>query len=120
MTDELKRLALAQTAATAARSVAGVVRLQPGLVGLLKQFATQAWERTTGRPVPDVAGIDVDLRADGLLLINARIVTAVTHNATEVGHAVRTAITKEVESTTGSVPEVRVRIVEIALEPQHG
>ncbi|MET9273495.1 hypothetical protein [Kribbella sp. NPDC003557] len=44
---------------------------------------------------------------------------AVTHSAAEVGSAVQTAIGKEIESLTGTVPVVRVRIVEIGLEPQH-
>ena len=118
MTDEVERLALAEAAATAARSVAGVVRLQPGLVGLLKQFAAQAWERATGRPVPDVAGIDVDLRADGSVQVSARIVTAAGYRAADVGDAVHAAISKAVDSATGSVSEVRVRIVEIELEAQ--
>ncbi|WP_350276339.1 Asp23/Gls24 family envelope stress response protein [Kribbella sp. HUAS MG21] len=116
---EVERIALAETAAVAARSVAGVVRLQPGLVGLLKQLAAQAWERATGRPVPDVAGIDVALDADGGVQIDARIVTAVDHQAAEVGSAVHSAITAAVEAATGRVPRVRIRIVEIDLEPQH-
>ena len=118
MTDEVGRLALAEAAATAARSVDGVVRLQPGLVGLLKQFAAQTWERATGRAVPDVAGIDVDLHADGRVEVSARIVTAATYRAADVGTAVHTAISKQIESATGSTPQVRVRIVEIELEAQ--
>lgn len=118
MSVEVERLALAEAAATAARSVAGVVRLQPGLVGLLKQVAAQAWERATGRPVPDVAGIDVELHPDGRIEISARIVTAATYRAADVGAAVHTAIGKEIESVTGSAPQVRVRIAEIELEAQ--
>jgi uncharacterized alkaline shock family protein YloU len=116
--DDVERVALAEVAAGAARSVVGVVRLQPGVVGLLKQFAAQAWERASGRPVPDVAGIDVDLHADGQVEIGARIVTAATHNAAEVGAAVHTAIGQAIEPLTGAIPRVRVRIVEIDLEPQ--
>ncbi|GAA3096144.1 putative alkaline shock family protein YloU [Kribbella aluminosa] len=115
---EVERVQLAETAAVAARAVAGVVRLQPGLVGLLKQLAAQAWERATGRPVPDIAGIDVDLHADGSVQVGARIVTAATHRAAEVGAAVHAAISTAVESVTGTAPQVRVRIVEIDLEPQ--
>ncbi|GAA1598338.1 MULTISPECIES: hypothetical protein [Kribbella] len=111
-------VALAEVAAVAARGVAGVVRLQPGLVGLLKQLAAQAWERASGRPVPDIAGVDVDLHADGSVQIGARIVTAATHRAVEVGAAVHGAICAAIEAVTGSVPQVRVRIVEIELEPQ--
>ncbi|WP_427893372.1 hypothetical protein ACQHIV_10900 [Kribbella sp. GL6] len=114
---EVERVELAEVAAAAARSVAGVVRLQPGLVGLLKQLAAQAWERATGRPVPDIAGIDVELRADGRVEVGARIVTAATHRAAEVGAAVHASISTAVESVTGTAPQVRVRIVEIALEP---
>lgn len=118
MTDEVERIALAEAAATAARSVDGVVRLQPGLVGLLKQFAAQAWERATGRPVPDVAGIEVDVHADGRVEVSARIVTAALYRAADVGAAVHHAISKELKSATGSAPRVRIRIVEIELEGQ--
>ncbi|HZX06125.1 Asp23/Gls24 family envelope stress response protein [Kribbella sp.] len=115
---EVERVLLAEAAAVAARSVPGVVRLQPGLVGLLKQLAAQAWERATGRPVPDIAGIDVDLRADGSVQVGARIVTAATYRAAEVGADVHAAISTAIEAVTGTAPQVRVRIVEIDLEPQ--
>ncbi|MFF0341400.1 hypothetical protein [Kribbella sp. NPDC004875] len=116
---DVERIAIAEAAALAARDVAGVVRLQPGLVGLLRQFAAQAWERATGRPVPDIAGIDVEMATNGSIQVDARIVTAVDHHATTVGAAVDAAITKAVEGASGVVPRVRVRIVEIELEPQH-
>lgn len=115
---DLERVAIAEAAAGAVRAVPGVVRLQPGLAGLLKQFAAQAWERATGRPAPDVAGIDVDLRADGTVGIDVRIVTAVDHPAARVGAAAHLAVTAAIESTTQQTPEVCIRIVEIDLEPQ--
>lgn len=114
---EIERVTIAEAAATAARAVDGVVRLQPGLVGLLKQFAAQAWERATGRPMPDIAGIDVDLRADGTVHLDVRIVTAIDRHTAAVGAAVHTAVTAAVETATGRVPQVRVRVVEIDLEP---
>lgn len=113
---DVERVVLAEAAATAARGVAGVVRLQPGLVGMLKQFAAQAWERATGRPVPDVAGIDVDLHADGTIQVDARIVTAAHHSATDVGAAVHAAITTALQPLTNQPTRVRVRIAEIDLE----
>ena len=115
---DVERVVLAEAAASAARGVAGVVRLQPGVMGLLKQLAAQAWERATGRPVPDVAGIDVDLHADGTVQVDARIVTAADHCAADVGTAVHAAITTALEPLTDQLTRVRVRIVEIDLEPQ--
>jgi hypothetical protein len=115
---DVERVVLAEAAASAARGVAGVVRLQPGLMGLLKQFAAQAWERATGRPMPDVAGIDVDLHPDGTVQVEARIVTAADYCAADVGTAVHTAITAALESLTDQLIRVRIRIVEIDLEPR--
>ncbi|MGZ0145893.1 hypothetical protein ACXJJ3_02380 [Kribbella sp. WER1] len=115
--DVADAVALAEVAAVAARGVAGVVRLQPGLVGLLKQLAAQAWERASGRPVPDIAGIDVEVHPDGRIQIGARIVTAATHRAADVGAGVHDAISSAIVALTGKEPQVRVRIVEIALEP---
>ncbi|TCC32152.1 Asp23/Gls24 family envelope stress response protein [Kribbella sindirgiensis] len=114
---EMQRIA--EVAAAAARAVPGVIRLQPGLVGLVKQIAAQAWQRGTGKPVVDVAGVDVDLHPEGSVRIDVRVVSALNHHATDVGADVHTAITAAVEATTGEIPHVRVRIVEIDLEPHH-
>lgn len=46
--DVLIEIRAAEAAATAARAVPGVVRLQPGLMGLVVQIASEAWERLTG------------------------------------------------------------------------
>ncbi|TWD82518.1 cell envelope-related Asp23 family protein [Kribbella amoyensis] len=111
---EVERIALAEAAAQAARAIPGVVRLQPGLVGLLKQLAAQTWERATGRPVPDVAGVDVDLTEDRLK-IDLRLVVTATHPAATIGEDTHRAVTKAVEARTDRTPTVRILIAEIEL-----
>lgn len=118
--EAVEQIAIAAAAALAARAVPGVVRLQPGVLGLLKQLAAQAWERTTGRPAPDTAGVDVQITSGGAARVDVRIVTAATHSAADVGAAVHSAVTSAVESATGHIAAVGVRIVAVDLEPHHG
>ncbi|MGW6278521.1 hypothetical protein [Kribbella sp. NPDC055071] len=113
----VEQIAIAAAAAEAARSAPGVIRLQPGLKGLLKQFAAEAWERATGRELPDVAGVEVG--AGAALEIGVRIVAGADHRAADVGLAVHDAVVAAVEGATGRVPTVRVRIVDIDLEPHY-
>ncbi|GAA0581984.1 Asp23/Gls24 family envelope stress response protein [Kribbella sandramycini] len=117
-TDAVAQIGAADAAAQAARSVAGVVRLQPGLKGLIKQFAAQAWTRTTGRDVPDIAGVDValtELQVDA----EVRIVVTIDHHAADVGRKVHDAVAAALENTTGRPAVVRVRIVGFELEPRY-
>jgi hypothetical protein len=115
----------ADAAANAARAVPGVVRLQPGVLGLLRHFAAQAWTQATGRELPDIAGVDADLTR-GQLRIDVRVVVSVFYQAAEVGAAVQQAVTAAL-ADLGEVDEagevgdeparIRVHIVEIDLEP---
>ncbi|GAA1114722.1 Asp23/Gls24 family envelope stress response protein [Kribbella jejuensis] len=113
-TSVLHDIRYADSVARAARSVPGVVRLQPGVVGLLRQFAAQAWERTTGTQAPDTAGVDVHLTADGHARVDVRIVVDINHQAAEVGAAVHHAATQAI---TDRPVTARVHIVDIDLEP---
>ncbi|MET7280401.1 Asp23/Gls24 family envelope stress response protein [Kribbella sp. NPDC005582] len=113
------QLGAADAAAQAARAVGGVVRLQPGIKGLLRQFGAQAWQRATGRDVPDVAGVEVDLSAPGQVRAEVRIVVGVDHLATEVGQKVHEAVAAALETATGRPATVRIRIVEFDLEPRY-
>ncbi len=113
------QLAAADAAAQAARAVGGVVRLQPGIKGLLRQFGAQAWQRATGRDVPDVAGVEVDLSAPDQVHAEVRIVVGVDHLATEVGRKVHEAVTVALATATGRPSTVRIRIVEFDLEPRY-
>ena len=107
----LTEVKAADAAAQAARAVPGVVRLQPGVLGLLRHFAAQAWTQATGKALPDIAGVDADLTADGLR-IDLRIVVSVFYRAADVGEAVHRAVASVVEDA-----QIHVHIVEVDLEP---
>jgi hypothetical protein len=110
----LAEIRYADAVARAVRAVPGVVRLQPGLVGLLRQFAAQAWERATGQPAPDIAGVEIHLSSDGRARIDVRIVADVNYRAADVGAAVHHAATHAI---TDRPTTARVHIVDIDLEP---
>lgn len=114
----LTEIRAADAAAKAARAVPGVVRLQPGVWGLLRQFAAQAWTQATGKALPDIGGVDADFSADReQLRIDLRIVVSIHHQAAQVGEAVHAAVAAAATTVTGKPVQVRVHIVEIDLEP---
>ncbi|MEU4396787.1 Asp23/Gls24 family envelope stress response protein [Kribbella sp. NPDC023855] len=114
----LTEIRAAEAAATATRAVPGVVRLQPGVWGLLRQFVAQAWTQATGKALPDIAGVDADLDANReLLRIDVRIVVSIDYHAAQIGEAVHEAVTAAVAAVTGQPAQVQIHIVEIALEP---
>lgn len=114
----LTEIQAADAAATATRAVPGVVRLQPGVWGLLRQFAAHAWEHATGQALPDIAGVDADFTADRQQLrIDLRIVVSIHHQAAQIGTTVHAAVTAAVATVTDTPAAVRVHIVEIDLEP---
>jgi uncharacterized alkaline shock family protein YloU len=117
--DAVAQIGAADAAAQAARAVGGVVRLQPGIKGLLRQFGAQAWQRATGRELPDVAGVEVDLSDPDQVSAEVRIVVGVDHLASEVGEKVHQAVTAALVVTTGRPATVRIRIVEFDLEPRY-
>lgn len=117
----LTEINAADAAAQAARTVPGMVRLQPGVWGLIRQFATQAWTQATGKPLPDIAGVDASLNSQATLLrIDLRIVVSIDHHAASVGTAVHDAVTTAVHAVTDTPTQVRVHIVEVELEPHRG
>lgn len=112
----VEEIRYADTVARAVRAVPGVVRLQPGLAGLLRKFAAQTWERATGQPVPDIAGVEVHLTSDGRARVDVRIVADINHQAAALGAAVHQAA---VQAIPDRPTTARVHIVEIDLEPHH-
>ncbi|TDD51513.1 hypothetical protein E1263_30060 [Kribbella antibiotica] len=117
-TGEVAQIGAAEAAALAARAVGGVVRLQPGIKGLLRQFGAQAWQRATGRDMPDVAGVHIEL-TEIEVQAEVRIVVGVDHLAAEVGRKVHEAVVSALEAATGRTAVVRIRIVEFELEPRY-
>jgi hypothetical protein len=99
----------AEAAARAARAVPGVVRLQPGVLGLLGRLAAEAWEQATGMELPDIAGVHAEIGADGME-VEVRIVVDGGYRAADVGVAVQVAVGAVVPASA-----VRVHVVEIDL-----
>ncbi|GAB3838879.1 hypothetical protein [Kribbella italica] len=115
----LTEIRAADAAAKAARAVPGVVRLQPGVWGLLRQFAAQAWTQATGKKLPDIGGVDAGFRTDHhQLRIELRIVVSIHHHAAQVGQAVHDAVLTAVSAVTDTPAQIRIHIVEVDLEPE--
>lgn len=107
----------AEAAARAARAVPGMARLQPGVLGLLVQLATQSFERATGLELPDIAGVRADLADDDAVGIELQIVVDGGYQAAAVGAMVAQAVTEAVPAVAGvAVAAVRVRIVEVEVD----
>ncbi|WP_219418697.1 Asp23/Gls24 family envelope stress response protein [Pseudonocardia nigra] len=105
----------ADVAARAARAVPGVVRLQPGVWGLVRQLAAEAFEQATGQQLPDIAGVQADLDDDGVHL-ELQIVVDGGYRAGTVGAAVQHAVTAAVPAAIDrAVTAFTVLIVEIEL-----
>lgn len=114
--DVVMQVRAAEAAAQAARAVPGVVRLQPGVWGLVRQLAAQAFEQTTGHELPDIAGVDADLTETGVT-VELAVVVDYGYQAAAVGAAVQQAVQAAVVTTVDRpVTGVRVRIVEVDLD----
>jgi len=90
----------AEAAARAARAVPGVACLQPGLLGLVRRLACDAYERVTGKAVPDIAGVEANL-LDGGICLDLRIVLDGGYQASSVGAAVQRAVLDAVPPAAG-------------------
>lgn len=107
----------ADVAARATRAVPGVVRLQPGVLGLLGQLAAEAWEQATGEALPDIAGVAAELHESGTVALDLRIVVDGGYRAVDVGAAVQQAVAAAVTAEVSlPVDAVAVHVVEIDLD----
>lgn len=111
---------VAVAAAQAARATPGVVRLQPGVWGLVRRLAQQAWERATGQPYPDLGGVEVQLN-DQTTTIELTLVTDGRNQAGSVVTAVQRSVIDAVTAQTGlAVHSVTVHVCEIDINrPPH-
>lgn len=115
--DVVAEIRVADAAARAARAVQGVARLQPGVWGLVRQLAAEAFERATGQDVPDIGGVQAELVNDGGVRVELQIVVDGGYQAAAVGRAVQEAVAGSVLAETRQpVSSVRVRIVEVVLD----
>ncbi len=106
---------VAAAAAAAARVTPGVVRLQPGLWGLVQQLSREAWQRATGQAFPDIGGVEAEL--DGASAsVELTLVVDAGAPAVSVVAAVQRSVTEAVSAATGlRVRSVAVHICEIDL-----
>jgi uncharacterized alkaline shock family protein YloU len=110
-------VAAAAAAAAATRATTGVVRLQPRIWGLVQQLSLEMWERATGKPYPDTAGVDATLDG-GTVAVEIAMVLHGRYQAAAVADAVQRAVPPAVSSATGlTVSTVTVRITDIDLTP---
>jgi uncharacterized alkaline shock family protein YloU len=109
---------IAAIAAATVKSIPGVTRLQPGVWGLVQQLGRELWERITGEPYPDTAGVDAAILDDATATVDITLATDGHRSAAavvaDVQHAVTTAIAAHVAIP---VSVVAVHVCEISLPP---
>ncbi|MGH3566935.1 MAG: Asp23/Gls24 family envelope stress response protein [Pseudonocardia sp.] len=113
--DTILDLHVAAVAAAVARAVPGVARLQPRLWGLVQQLSRELWERVTGEPYPDLAGVEAEIH-DRAATIDIRLVTDGRRPAVDVVADVQQAVATTVASHLDIVVTgVAVHVCEINL-----
>ncbi|HEX2298613.1 MAG TPA: Asp23/Gls24 family envelope stress response protein [Pseudonocardiaceae bacterium] len=116
--DTVADIQIAAVAAATAKSIPGVTRLQPGVWGLVQQLSRELWERITGEPFPDIAGVDAAILDDATATLDITLATNGHRPATvvvaDVQHAVTTAIAARLAIP---VSAVAVHVCEISLPP---
>ncbi|WP_410608665.1 Asp23/Gls24 family envelope stress response protein [Amycolatopsis sp. lyj-109] len=107
---------IAGVAARAAIDTPGVVRLEPGLRGLVTAWTRAARQRWKGLDPAPSDGVRVRT-ADGRVTVHIDLVTAGADQAAAVGRAVQRSVTRSVAEQIGLVvDEVSVSIMDI--EPE--
>lgn len=109
---------VAAVAVRAATAVPGVVRVEPGLVGLVGSVVRAARQRTKGLDPAPTEGARVEFeQASGgarTVRVDVDVVTSGQDQATAVGQALQRAVASAVTEATGlAVTEVRVSIIDI-------
>ncbi|MET8848416.1 Asp23/Gls24 family envelope stress response protein [Amycolatopsis sp. NPDC004625] len=104
---------IASVAARAAITTPGVVRLEPGLRGLVTAWTRATRQRWKGLDPAPADGVRVRT-ADGRVTVHIDLVAAAADQAAAVGRAVQRAVTRFVAEQTGLVvDEVSVSIMDI-------
>jgi uncharacterized alkaline shock family protein YloU len=111
---------VAAVAVHAAAAVSGVVRVEPGLVGLLGSVVRAARQRTKGLDPAPTEGARIEFeQADSendetTVRMEVDVVISGQDQATAVAHAVQRAVAGAVTEATGlTVAEVGVSIIDI-------
>lgn len=104
---------IASVAARAALTTPGVVRLEPGVRGLVTSWTRAARQRWKGLDPAPADGVRVRT-ADGRLTVQIDLVTTAADQAAAVGRAVQRSVARFVAEQTGLVvDEVWVSILDI-------
>jgi uncharacterized alkaline shock family protein YloU len=104
---------IASVAARAAVTTSGVVRLEPGLKGLVTAWSRAARQRWKGLDPAPADGVRVRVM-DGAVSVHIDLVTSAVDQAAAVGQAVQRAVSRAVAVETGLVvDEVSVSILDI-------
>ncbi|WP_432848843.1 Asp23/Gls24 family envelope stress response protein [Amycolatopsis sp. CA-161197] len=107
---------VASVAARAALDTPGVVRLEPGLRGLVTAWTRAARGRWQGLDPAPIDGVRVR-NVEGGLSVEVDVVTSAFDQAAAVGRAVQRSVTRVLAEQTGlAVGAVVVSIVDIELE----
>lgn len=110
---------LAAVAAHAALSTSGVVRLEPGVRGLVTTLMRAGRQRWLGTDPAPSEGVRVRRTELGRLVVQVDVAIAGDRNAGEVGRAVQRTVAQRVREQTGQdVDEVVVSILDIEPEPR--
>ncbi|MFE0020595.1 Asp23/Gls24 family envelope stress response protein [Amycolatopsis sp. NPDC059021] len=108
---------IASVAARAAIETPGVVRLEPGLRGLVTAWTRAARQRWKGLDPAPSDGVRVRHADDGTLNVSVDLVTSAVDQAAAVAQAVQRGVVRMVAEQTGlTVGEVSVSILDI--EPE--
>jgi uncharacterized alkaline shock family protein YloU len=107
---------VASVAARAAATTPGVVRLEPGLKGLVTAWSRAARQRWKGLNPAPAEGVRVRA-GEGSVSVQVDIVTSAADQAAAVGQAVQRSVSRAVTAETGLVVgSVSVSILDI--EPE--
>jgi uncharacterized alkaline shock family protein YloU len=109
---------IASVAARAAETTSGVVRLEPGLKGLVTAWSRAARQRWKGLDPAPAEGVRVRVM-DGVVSIHVDLVTSAVDQAAAVGQAVQRAVSRAVTVETGLVVD-RVTVSILDIEPEIG
>jgi uncharacterized alkaline shock family protein YloU len=114
---------VAAVAAHAASTVAGVVRLEPGLLGLVGSVSRSARQHSKGLDPAPTEGVRVTFNQTSRapqdrrrVWLEVDVVTSAQDQAAAVGHAVQRTLTRAVTAATGlAVDGVTVSILDVDL-----
>lgn len=109
---------LAAIAVRAATTVPGVVRVEPGLTGLVASVTRAARQRLKGLDPAPTEGVRVTVEHDlaGASSVRLTVAVAVRGRAVEIGAAVQRAVAASVAASAGvTVSAVTVSIMDIEL-----